>query len=921
MQKTRLITLIFIAFINLQTYSLKIVRTTCEFQESPIALQNKTPRFGWEMSAEKNNSMQSAFEIEVSGQDKRDMVWKSGRINNSESQLVCYQGKALQHGQTYRWRVRVWDERGKPSQWSKYANFRMAPDTKTMNAKWIGAIRTEDAHIPAGKRFLSSEMRNPETRAIWNAVDSLSRKSILLRKSFQNQGKRIVEAVAHISGLGHYELSINGLKVGDSEFAPLWTDYDKTVNFNTYDISSYLKRGENVFGVMLGNGFYNVQGGRYFKLRVSFGAPTLWMVTEIRYADGSTQIIRSDEKWQWHLSPVTYNDIYGGEDYDARLEIPGWNKPGFSANSWKSVVVQSAPKGELTPQQANPVKIMRRYPQQSVKKLTTKDVDSTTIRTRREVDPSAMVFDMLQNLSGFPEITVRGKAGDRITLVVGEALTPEGAPDQRQTGRQHLYHYTLKGGSDEIWHPRFSYYGFRYIQVEGAVLPGEANPRNLPVLKDINSCFVHNSAGHISAFESSNKIFNQAHVLIRKAVKSNMQAVFTDCPHREKLGWLEQVHLNGPGLMYNFDLSLLMPKVMQDMADAQLPNGMIPTIAPMYNVFGNKQGFDNFGDSPEWGSTFNILPWMYYNFYGDSSLIVNHYDAMKAYVQYLSTKASGHILSHGLGDWYDYGNFKAGFSRNTPVPLVATAYYYYDITLLAQAARMIGNKSDEIHYQKLAEEVRRAFNQRFFNPETGIYGTGSQASQSIPLYLKMVDEAHRGIVLQQLLNDIEKRGTRLSTGDVGNRYLFQTLAGNGQNEVMYKMHNHEEAPGYGFQLKFGATTLTEQWDPRMGSSWNHFMMGQIDEWFFASLAGILPGKQGFREIIIRPEAVGDLSYVKASHRTAYGKIAVNWEKSNEKFLLNVEIPVNCSAKIYLPGESNPVTVLSGRHQFEKQLTQ
>jgi alpha-L-rhamnosidase len=312
---------------------------------------------------------------------------------------------------------------------------------------------------------------------------------------------------------------------------------------------------------------------------------------------------------------------------------------------------------------------------------------------------------------------------------------------------------------------------------------------------------------------------------------------------------------------------------------------------------------------------------MYYDFYGDASLIVNYYNAMKAYVQYLSTKASGHILSHGLGDWYDYGNFKAGFSRNTPVPLVATAYYYYDITLLAQAARMIGNKSDEIHYNRLAEEVRRAFNHRFFNPETGIYGTGSQASQAIPLYLNMVDEAHRGKVLQQLLNDIEKRGTRLSTGDVGNRYLFQTLAKNGQNEVMYKMHNHEEAPGYGFQLKFGATTLTEQWDPRMGSSWNHFMMGQIDEWFFASLAGIRPGKPGFKEIIIRPEAVGDLSYVKASHRTAYGKIAVNWEKSNEKFLLNVEIPVNCSAKIYLPGESNPVTVLSGRHQFEKQLKQ
>ncbi len=917
MLKISLLTLFSLLFS--QTFALKIVRTTCEFQESPIALHTITPRFGWEMSSDKNNSMQTAYEIEVSGQDKHDLFWASGRINSAESQLVRYNGKALKQGQSYRWRVRVWDEQGKRSGWSKYANFRMAPGTEMMRAKWIGAIRTEDARIPAGKRFLSSEMRTSETRAIWYAVDTLSRRSIILRKSFQPKGKKILEAVTHISGLGHYEFSINGRKVGDSEFAPLWTDYDKTVYFNSYDISSFLKRGENVFGVMLGNGFYNVQGGRYFKLRVSFGAPTLWMVTEIRYADGSKQIIRTDESWQWHLSPITFNDIYGGEDYDARFEIPGWNKPGFTANNWKPVVMQTAPKGTLTPQQANPVKIMRRYQHQSVKRLTLAETDSTTIRTRREVDPSAMVFDMGQNLSGFPEITVSGKAGDRITLVVAEALTPEGAPDQRQTGRQHLYHYTLKGGSDETWHPRFSYYGFRYIQVEGAVMPGETNPRNLPVLKNIKSCFVHNSANFVSEFESSNRIFNQAHVLIRNAVKSNMQAVFTDCPHREKLGWLEQVHLNGPGLMYNFDLSLLMPKVMQDMADAQLHNGMIPTIAPMYNIFGNKDGFDDFGDSPEWGSTFIILPWMYYDFYGDSTLIVHYYDAMKKYVQYLSTKASGHILTHGLGDWYDYGNFKAGFSRNTPVPLVATAYYYYDITLLTRAARMMGNKSDEIYFTHLAENVRQAFNQRFFNPEDGIYGTGSQASQAIPLYLNMVDEAFRGKVLQQLLYDIEKRGTRLTTGDVGNRYLFQTLANNGQNEVMYRMHNHEEAPGYGFQLKFGATTLTEQWDPRMGSSWNHFMMGQIDEWFFASLAGIRPGKPGFKEIIIRPEPVGDLTYVRASHHSAYGRIAVNWKKHDHKFLLNVEIPVNCSAKIYLPGESTPVAVLSGRYQFEKLL--
>ena len=623
------------------------------------------------------------------------------------------------------------------------------------------------------------------------------------------------------------------------------------------------------------------------------------------------------------MSPVTFNCIYGGEDYDARREQKGWNQAGFDDSHWRPVVMQGAPKGVLRPQMAPPVKIMERYDIQKVTKLNTEQITAASKSTKRTVDPSAFVLDMGQNLAGFPKITVRGKRGQKVTLLVAEALTDEGACNQRQTGRQHYYEYTLKGEGDETWHPRFSYYGFRYIQVEGAVLKGQKNPQKLPVLKNIQSCFVYNSAKKVSTFESSNPIFNAAHRLIGKAVRSNMQSVFTDCPHREKLGWLEQVHLNGPGLLYNYDLTAYAPQIMQNMVDAQHSNGAMPTTTPEYVVF-EGPGMDAFAESPEWGGSLVIFPFMYYETYGDDSLIRKYYSNMRRYVDYLKTRADNNILSFGLGDWYDYGDFRAGFSRNTPVPLVATAHYYMTVMYLIEAAKMVGNDYDIRYYSSLADDIRIAFDKRFLNNDTAQYGTGSQCSNALPLFLHMTQDKK---VFMNLIKDVEAHGNRLTTGDVGNRYLIQTLARNDQHELIYKMFNHEEAPGYGFQLKFGATTLTEQWDPRQGSSWNHFMMGQIDEWFFNSLVGIRPyaastlenqqnkSKQGYQKFIIAPQPVGDLKFVKSSYETLYGTIVVDWARQDGTFTLNVSVPVNTTAVIYLPGGKEPKEVQSGTYKF------
>ena len=922
-----------------QAKNITISRLTCEMQEGLVVVEG-SPRLGWVMESPENGTRQSAYEIDIREAFTGRSVWNSGKVYSSQSQLVSTKGADIRPDNSfnYSWRVRVWDETDTPSEWSSEAKFRAVPE-RLSSGQWIGAITRQNAHLPEGRKFHGGELKKPEVKAAWEAVDTLAKKSICLRRTFQvgdateggtnrKPGKKIVEATAYVCGLGFYEFSLNGKKVGNSEFAPLWSDYDKTVYYNTYDVTEQLRRGENVVGILLGNGFYNVQGGRYRKLQISFGPPTLLFELVINYEDGTCTTVHSDNNWKYDFSPVTFNCIYGGEDYDARREQKGWNQIGFDDSHWRPVVIQEASKGILRPQMAAPVKIMERYDIQKVTKLNAEQVASASVSTKRTVDPSAFVLDMGQNLAGFPEITVRGKRGQKVTLIVAEALTEEGACNQRQTGRQHYYEYTLKGEGDETWHPRFSYYGFRYIQVEGAVLKGQKNPQKLPVLKNIQSCFVYNSAKKVSTFESSNRIFNAAHRLIEKAVRSNMQSVFTDCPHREKLGWLEQVHLNGPGLLYNYDLTAYAPQIMQNMADAQHSNGAMPTTAPEYVIF-EGPGMDAFAESPEWGGSLVIFPFMYYETYGDDSLIKKYYPNMRRYVDYLKTRADTGILSFGLGDWYDYGDFRAGFSRNTPVPLVATAHYYMTVMYLVQAAKMVGNDFDIRYYTSLAQEIMVAFNKCFLHKDTAQYGTGSQCSNALPLFLQMTQDADEQDnyrpdadlnekVFANLIKDVEAHGNRLTTGDVGNRYLIQTLARNGEHELIYKMFNHEEAPGYGFQLKFGATTLTEQWDPRQGSSWNHFMMGQIDEWFFNSLVGIRPSttpKQGYQKFIIAPQPVGDLKYVKASYETLYGTINVDWTCENGTFTLNVSVPVNTTAVVYLPGEKEPKEIQSGTYQL------
>ena len=895
---------------------LTVTRLTCNYQGVPVtaddggsidqtAITTGGIRLGWQMTADANGERQSAYEITICENVTNKKVYTSGKVKSSQSQLVNVPAlKPNTHG--YYWQVRVWNEKGEASDLSKKQEIRVVPEK--IDAEWIGAITRKDAKLPYG-RFPNSVFKKDSFRTKWADVDTLSARSIILRKGFDTGRKRITDAVVYVCGLGHYRLNINGATVGDAEFAPVWSEYDKTVYYNVFDVTDLITAGGNAVSVLLGNGMFNVQRmGRYSKLQTSFGPPQMLLRLEINYADGTRQVIKSGDDWKYSLSPITFNSIYGGESYDARLEQQGCCKAGFDDSGWRKAVVTEGPKGRLTPQTVQPVRIMERYGIKSWKPIPADSLASASKSTKREIHPSAFVADMGQNLAGFPEITVSGKRGQKVTLIVAEKLTRQGACDQRQTGRQHYYEYTLKGdGTDETWHPHFSYYGFRYIQVEGAVLEGQPNPDGLPVLKRLNSCFIYNSAEEVSSFECSNPLFTDTHRLIERAERSNMQGVLTDCPHREKLGWLEQDHLCGPSLLYNYDMTRYAPKVIRDITDTQKADGMVPTTAPQYISFGNL-----FDDSPEWGSTLVILPFMYYDQYGDSTLITDNYEPMRRYVDYLTTRADNGIVSHGLGDWYDYGPWRAGFSKNTPVPLVATAHYIFDLQLLVRAARMTGRTADAEKYSVMLDKTVESFNREFFKPDSCTYGTGSQTSNALPLHLGLTGGNKQG-VLASLVNDIKEHGTRLTTGDVGNRYLFQTLAQNGLNELLYTMLNHYETPGYGFQLRHGATTLTEQWDPNQGSSLNHFMMGQIDEWLFKTLAGIQnqPGTHGLRHLLIQPTLVGDLQYVKASTHSLYGKISVDCTRTS----LTVEIPVGSDATVVLPnGERKQVG--SGQHTFK-----
>ena len=874
----------------------------CENRVNPLGIDMASPSFGWQILAEQRSFIQSAYEIQV-GSDSLQLTkniaadWNSGKKLTSQSQLISYAGKKLLPAKKYFWRVRIWDKNNKLSSWSAINSFITAllNDRDWSGAKWIGYEDLHDTMLVTPGVHLTD---------VKKLGDKLKQRSIvpLFRKEFSIK-KKISSALAFVSGLGHYEMYCNGQKTGNSFLAPGWTHYDKRWLYNVYDITDRLQQGGNAIGLMVGNGFYIINRERYFKLVLAYGLPKMICKIQIRYEDGSTEEIVSNETWKTSPSPISFSSIFGGEDYDAQAEQPGWASSTFGDEKWKNALAVKPPKGKGESEKAYPVTINDAFKPAVVNKIT----------------DSIYVYDFGQNASGIVELKVKGKKGQTVKLVPTELLNDKNLAYQNATGRPYYFSYTLKGDSVETWSPRFTYYGFRYVQVEGASPqpppvegeigrppspppPGEAGRG--PYIVELRSLHTSSSAPIAGTFECNNELFNRINHLIRWAIKSNMQSVITDCPHREKLSWLEQDHLMGSSIQYNFNMYHLYKKLVYDMMDAQTPEGLVPDIAPEF-VFFDDKGF-GFRDSPEWGSAAVIVPWLIYKWYGDKEILRIAWPMMKKYVAYLQSRADSNILSFGLGDWYDLGPKRPGVAQLTPNGLTATAIYYYDILLLQQMATLLNENKEAAKWSALGATVKKTFNQKYFNRNTKVYATGSQTSMAMPLMLGLVDEKDRDAVFKNMVDSIKATGKGLTAGDIGYHYLVQALHAGGASQLLYEMNYRDDVPGYGFQLKKGATALTESWAALKEVSNNHLMLGHLMEWFYTGLAGIdqSPNSIAFKVIVIRPEIVGDLRYVKSSYETFYGTITSEWQKQGNNFSLQVQIPANTTALIYLPASNS-----------------
>lgn len=864
----------------------------CEYRSNPLGVEAAQPKLGWQLQSTQRNVLQTAYRVLVADDAallKKNIgnIWDSRKVMSSTSIQVLYKGQKLQPAKTYYWKLMVWDNQNKASGWSKEAIWQMGVPSP---ADWKGARWIAYDAMPDSMRLrpASSEFKRAPI------TDILP----LLRKEFPVK-RKVKKATVFIAGLGHFDLSVNGKKTGDHFLDAGWTNYDKHALYVTFDITSQLKKGDNAIGIMLGNGFYFMPGERYLKVQLAYGYPKAICRLLIEYADGSTENITSDESWKTAPGPVTFSSIYGGEDYDANLEQKGWDAPGFNDNNWKKVVMVQGPP-QLDAQSAEPLKIFDHF---AAKKIT-------------QPRPGVWVYDLGQNASGIPQIKLKGKKGDKVRLYPAELLANDGTITTQPIGTPVYFDYTLKGEGIETWQPRFMYYGFRYVQVEGAVPENETNTGARPQVVSLTAMHTRNAAARVGEFSCSNEMFNKTDLLIDWAIRSNMSSVLTDCPHREKLGWLEEAHLVGPSMRYNYDIASLCRKVVRDMIKAQTAEGLVPDIAPEYAVFGGP-----FRDSPEWGSNSIIMPWYIYEWYGDQQLLEEAYPMMERYINYLQGKSKNGILMHGLGDWYDIGPKEPGPSQLTPQGLTATAMYYYDLDIIAKIASLLGKQTDALKYNEMAGGVKAAFNKTFFNPRTKQYGSGSQTSNAISMYMGLVPPAFKDSVLNNIVKELRSRNNSLSAGDIGYRYLLRVLDDNGRSDVIYDMNSNPVVPGYGYQLARGATALTESWQAYENASNNHMMLGHLKEWFYSGLAGIRPAKNAiaFNEVEIRPQPVGDVTSASASYISPYGLITSNWKLNSTGFELATEIPANSIATIYLQAKENAMITESGKAVSPTQL--
>lgn len=853
---------------------IKAVNPRCENRIDPLGIDVLNPHFSWNSESTFRNKKQSAYQILVADSEETltenvGNLWDTDKINSDQSIQIKYKGKKLSSEVIYFWKVRVWDEQGNVSDWSKPARWEMGLlNQSDWKAKWINDGKS-----------------GPQSLEEFYQDDSAP----LFRHEFKVD-KKISKARLYITGLGYYEATINSKRVGDHVLDPGWTNYSKRVLYSTFDVTDLITNGGNSIGVMLGNGWYNplpMTMWGYLNLRehLTIGRPRFIAQLKIEYTDGTTQIVVSNDGWKTHAGPIVRNNIYLGEIYDARKEIDGWDTFGFDDSAWRNVNIATAKIGKLQAQNQPPIKITGKL---SPVKLT-------------EPKQNVYIFDMGQNYSGWVILKVEADAGTQIKLRYGELLYEDGTLNG-MTGVAGQIKGKIKDGSlrgglfapDTAWQsdtyiaggngieyytPRFTFHAFRYVEVTG--YPGK------PPIDAIKGLCLNSNLNKTGFFECSNKLFNDIQKITEWTFLSNVFSVQSDCPHRERFGYGGDIAVTTDAFIYNFDMSNFYSKAVRDFAEAAHPGGMLTDTAPFVGI-----EFCGIG----WALAHPLLLLELYQYYGNVSLIEEQYETARKWFE-LVISENDLIITHGLSDHESLSPI--------PVPEMVTPLFYKSAKIMTKLAEVINRTEDAEKYKIFSERIKKAYLEKFLAKGTGKFAPNTQGSQSFALFTGIAQKDEINNAVSELVKNIDEHNGHLTTGIFGTKYSLDVLSKYGFAETAGMMVSQKSFPGWGNMLETGATTLWEHWEFSDNTySHNHPMFGSVSEWFYKWMAGIQadPSAVGFDKIIIRPQIISNVNWVKAHYNSVRGKIISEWQRDDNSFNLNITIPVNSTATIYLPAE-------------------
>ena len=844
-----------------------VVELQVEYMENPVGIDVKRPRLSWRLLSEGRNQKQTAYQILVSTDstllisDSADL-WNSGWVNSDEMNQIEYLGRTPISRETCYWKLRILDQDSAVSAWSKIANWSMGLlDSSDWKAQWIGFDEAWSDSIYRVKPW-------------GNRMDGTSEYKPLpcpyLRKSFMIENS-IESANIYVTALGIYELYINGIRVGEDCFTPGWTDYTKRVYYKTYEVSSLLNHGENTVGVILADGWYagNIanRGQYYYGKKLRFK-----MQLEIAKSSGAVDVIATNNTWRASYGPIREADMQGGETYDARLKMNGWNTNDFDDSQWKDVVVSDSITTPLQP-----------YPSLGVRK--TEEIKPVEIVKRNS---GTYIVDMGQNFAGWVRLKVSGSKGDSIVLRYAEKLNEKGALYTRNLRTARATDtYVVRNDGSEVWEPRFTYHGFQFVEISG--YSGELKK------EDVIGVVVHSNLDISGDFDCSNPLVNKLFSNIVWSQRSNYFDVPTDCPQRdERMGWTGDAQVFMQTAAYNMNIAPFYTKWLVDITDGQYENGRFPSTAP--RVYKRV--------AAGWGDAGVLCPWTMYQWYGDKKVLHQYYPNMVRWINHIEERSPNYIST--LGSYGDWQNVES----ETPINLIATAYFKHSVDVMIEIARVLDKQQDVSKYIELSGKIKQAFIDTFFI-ENDQLRDETQTSYLMALDFDLIPKDSESNVVGHLLNTIYASDTSLSTGILGTKLLLPILTKYGHIDLAYRLLLNEQYPSWGNQINNGATTIWERWNSYSSfqgfhedstNSLNHYAYGSVGEWFYKTIGGIQSLEPGFKKVLIHPMPGGGLTFAKADYKSIRGMISSHWEIKEGKFYLVVEIPVNTTGTIILPAD-------------------